>query len=128
MSDETVERKVGGQIEPMSYDYSLFRSPGPGPMSSWKADPPAPLGRLEDVRRRLSDLYPEAAWELSHGSYFGSSKRSPEDACEFQLTPDEEGLCRFVTVRRITREELRELCRALDVIAVDAQTVELIRP
>jgi hypothetical protein len=112
----------------MSYDYSLFRSPGPGPMSSWKAVPPAPLGTLEDVRSRLSELYPEATWERSHGSYFGWSKRLPEDACEFQLTPDEDGLCRFITVRRITRDSLMGLCRALDVIAVDAQKVELIRP
>ena len=109
----------------MSCDYSLFRAPGPGPMASWQAAPPEPLGTLEQIQQRLSAVFPEAIWERWDGSHFG---RTPGGGCEFQITPDGDGVCRFLTVRRVTRAEVEVLCRALDVVAVDAQKTELIRP
>jgi hypothetical protein len=112
----------------MSYDYSVFKAPGAGPMSSWDAAPPPPLGTLEELTQRLSVLFPLLSWQWSGETCFGRSRPSPDRALEFQITPDDDGLCRFLTVRRVTRPELEELCRKLDAVAVDAQKMELIRP
>jgi hypothetical protein len=112
----------------MSYDYSLFVPPGPGPMSSWTAASLMPLGTLEEVERRLSASFPEMAWQRSGGASFGRSRLPEFEEIEFQLTPDADGLCRALTVRRITRRQVEELCRMLGVVAVDSQKVELIRP
>jgi hypothetical protein len=105
----------------MSYDYSLFRAPGPGPMDSWDAAPPSPLGTVDEVKARLSSRYPALAWRQFESSWFS------ESTPEFQLTPEEDGSCRFVTVRRVTRPEIEMLCRMLEVVAVDQQKGELIR-
>jgi hypothetical protein len=43
------------------------------------------------------------------------------------MTPDAEGLVRMLTVRRATREEVVQLCKALALVAVDPG-FELIRP
>ena len=112
----------------MSYDYSLFNAPGPGAMSEWPAEDPPPMGTVEELLARIRLVHPEAAWEESHGTWWGHSSPHPESAIEFQLTPDAQGLCRFLTARRITRDQVLALCRALGVVAVDDQTVELMRP
>jgi hypothetical protein len=84
------------------------------------------MGTADEVKARLGTLFPGASWELSHGAWFGTATRAPEMG--FQLTPDDDGMCRSLTVRRITRAEVQDLCRALGLVAVDAQRVELIRP
>jgi len=108
----------------MSYDYSLFLAPGPGPMSSWPADAPESLGTFDHVKERLAEVLPDTSWQTLRETFFGRS----EVGVEFQITPDADGSCRFVTARRITRAQLETLCRALGVVAVDNQTVEVIRP
>lgn len=112
----------------MSYDYSLFREIGPGPMDAWPAVPPDPMGTADEVKVRLGALFPEATWRLSQGTWFGTSTHAPETAMGFQLSPDDDGRCRWLTVRRVTRTQVQEICRALGLVAVDAQTSELIRP
>lgn len=112
----------------MSYDYSIFRAPGPGPMSSWPAGDPPAMGSFEQLQVLIGRVHPEASWRRLGDTWWGRSSGRPEAAFELQVTPDEHGLCRFLTVRRITRSHVEELCRALDVVAVDNQTVELIRP
>jgi hypothetical protein len=112
----------------MSYDYSVFKAPGPGPMSSWSAAPPSALGTLEEVTQRLSEFFPQVPWRWSGKTCFGRSGESPDPGFEFQITPDDDGLCRFLTVRHVTRSEVEGLCRMLNAVAVDDQKMELIRP
>jgi hypothetical protein len=113
----------------MSYDYSLFKAPGPGPMSSWAPTSPTPLGTLADVQQQLTALFPQVSWQSFGKTCFGRPHPASMDGgMEFQITPDDDGLCRFLTVRRIARPEIEELCRALGVVAVDDQKIELIRP
>lgn len=109
----------------MSYDYTLFIAPAPGPMVSWPAMELIPMGRLDQVKQRLTDFFPGASWRLFGETWFG---RATSDGMEFQVSAGEDGICRHLTVRRITRPELEELCRALGVVAVDTQKMELIRP
>ena len=109
----------------MSYDYSLFIAPGPGPMASWPHVPPAPLGTPDQLRQRVSEIVPGASWRHFADTWFG---RASADGMELQLAGCEDGACRFLIVRRITRPELEALCRALGTVAVDNQTIELIRP
>jgi hypothetical protein len=82
-----------------------------------------PLGTLEEVEQRLSALVPEMAWQRSGAASFGRSRSPAAEGIEFQPTPDDDGLCRALTVRRITRPQLEELCRRLGVVAVDSQNV-----
>lgn len=112
----------------MSYDYSLFREIGPGPMETWPSVPPESMGTADEVKARLGAIFPDASWRHAQGTWFGTSTGAPESAMGFQLSPDADGLCRWLTVRRVTRAEVQELCRALGLVAVDAQKVELIRP
>jgi len=109
----------------MSYDYSLFIAPGPGPMASWPHVPPAPLGTPDQLRQRVSEIVPGASWRHFADTWFG---HATADGMELQLAGGEDGVCRFLIVRRITRPELEALCRALGTVAVDNQTIELIRP
>jgi hypothetical protein len=112
----------------VSYDYSLFRAIGEGPMDTWPAASPEPIGTVDEVKARLGAIFPEASWRLSQATWFGASTHAPETAMGFQLTPDDDRRCRWLTVRRVTRSEVQDLCRALGLVAVDAQKVELIRP
>ena len=97
-------------------------------METWPATSPEPMGTVDEVKTRLGAIFPEASWRLVQDTWFGASAHAPETAMGFQLTPDEDGQCRWLTVRRVTRSEVQDLCRALGLVAVDAQKVELIRP
>ena len=117
----------------MSYDYSLFHAPGPGPMSTWEPVPPAPLGSAEELKARLLGVFPAAGFVQGPGTatWFGHAEPIEQGrggGIEFQMTPEADGLVRFLTVRRIARDEVAVLCRVLGLVAVDNQTVELIRP
>jgi hypothetical protein len=112
----------------MSYDYSLFIAPGPGDMSSWGAVSPAPLGTPSELQDRVSKHFPQTSWEQFGTTIFGHAQLSPDGACDLQITPDDDGQCRWLTARRITRDEVLLLCRVLGLVAVDQQKVELIRP
>jgi hypothetical protein len=74
----------------------------------------------------LAGFCPELAWENFQGAWFGRCEvgRHPE----IQLTPDEDGQLRFITLRRVTRDEVIEIARRLELVAVDDQTCELLRP
>ena len=112
----------------MSYDYSLFIAPGSGDLSSFPVVDPAPLGTLSEVQERLSRLFPDTYWRQFGNTLFGRSQLSPDGHSEFQITPDDDGQCRWLTVRRVKRDEVQRLCQLLGLVAVDQQTMELIRP
>lgn len=107
----------------MSYDYTLFVAPGEGPMSTWPPSDPAALGSVDEVKARLATALTPIRWTYDHGAWFGAT-----ETLELQLTAEPDGTCRFITLRRLTRREVEHVCRALGLVAVDAQTVELIRP
>lgn len=108
----------------MSYDYSLFKAPGPGPMESWPAAEPEPLGTIDDLKRRLAGMFPDIQWEHELGSWFGRWEKRDRYA-EFQVAPESDGQIRFLTIRRAERREVETLSRHLGVVAVDPQRMEL---
>jgi hypothetical protein len=108
----------------MSYDYSLFKAPAPGPMESWPADSLAPLGSLDEVKAILSQWFPVLEWRQFKDTWFGKCADTDRYA-EIQLTPDSDGLLRFMTLRRVQREEVERLCDRLGIVAVDPQRMEL---
>jgi hypothetical protein len=111
----------------MSYDYTLFKAPGPGSMDSWtSATPLEPLGTLDELKDRLAALYPGTTWSAGGEAWFGRWM-SGDSGIEFQITPDRDGALRHLAVRRTPRSEVERVCRHLGVVAVDNQTVELIR-
>jgi hypothetical protein len=117
----------------MSYDYTLFLAPGPGPMSTWEPVPPASLGSVEEVLARLKGVFPAAGFTQEPGTSACFGHAEPIElgrggGIEFQMTPEADGTVRFLTVRRIARDEVATLCRILGLVAVDNQTVDLIRP
>ena len=112
----------------MSYDYLLFIAPGPGDMASWDLVDPAPLGTPSEVQERLSRHFPQTSWRQFGDIIFGSSQISPDGHSELQFSPDDDGQCRWLTARRVTRDDVLQLCRMLGLVAVDPQKMELIRP
>ena len=97
-------------------------------MSEWPVVDPVSLGTLDEVQARLSAFFPETQWRQFGDTAFGESHLSPDGPSEFQITPGEDGQCRWLTARRIRRDEVLRLCELLGLVAVDQQTVELIRP
>jgi hypothetical protein len=97
-------------------------------MPSWPVVEPASLGTLAEVQERLSGLFPDTYWRQLGNTSFGRLQLSPDGHSEFQITPDDDGQCRWLTVRRVARDEVQQLCRLLGLVAVDQQTMELIRP
>jgi hypothetical protein len=108
----------------MSYDYTLFKAPAPGPMESWPAVPPEPLGTVEELKQRLSQSFPDVLWEELRGAWFGRWQDRAGYA-EFQITPESDGSVRFIGMRRVEKEDVEKLCRHLSVVAVDPQKMEL---
>ena len=107
----------------MSYDYSLFKPLGTGPMSSWPAELPAALGSADEVKQALSKVFPNTDWELFEDSWFGRWENGKAHA-EFQFTSESDEMVHFLTMRRAERSEVEKLCGHLDVIALDTQKME----
>lgn len=108
----------------MSYDYSLFKAPGSGPMESWPAEQPESLGSIDEIKKALSVLFPDVSWERSNETWFGRWENGDRYA-EFQMTPEHDGKVRFITMRRTERKDVEALCRQLGVVAIDPQSMEL---
>lgn len=102
----------------------LFIAPAPGPMSTWPVTDLPPLGSIEFVIRRIGEVFPDASWRQLADTWFG---RATADGIEFQVAAGEDGVCRHLTVRRVSRDEVEALCRALGLVAVDPR-FDLIRP
>ncbi|WP_041453229.1 hypothetical protein [Anaeromyxobacter dehalogenans] len=111
----------------MSYDYTVFRAPAEGPMDAWPAEAPPALGSLAEVRQRLDALLHQVTWTQHASTWLGRCEAGPRSA-ELQLTPEADGQVRFVTIRRVERALVEELCAGLGVVAVDPQEMRLYRP
>lgn len=110
----------------MSYDYTVFRAPGEGPMRSWPAAAPPALGSVAEVKQRLDDLLRDVAWTQRDSTWFGGWQAA-EGSAELQLTPEADGQVRFVTIRRVDRPFVEHLCARLGAVAVDPQAMTLYR-
>jgi hypothetical protein len=69
-------------------------------------------------------LFPDIHWDDSQGTWFGLYENG-ERYAEFQISPENDGSIRFLTVRRTERREIESLSRHLGVVAVDTQRMEL---
>jgi hypothetical protein len=107
----------------MSYDYSLFKPLGPGPMSSWPAQLPESLGSTNEVKQALSGIFPGTIWEPFDSSWFGRWESQGASA-EFQLTAESADGIHFLTMRRTERAAVERLCEHLKIMALDQQTME----
>jgi hypothetical protein len=85
----------------MSYDYSLFKPPRPGPMSSWAAQLPESLGSTKEVKQALSGIFPGTLWEPFESSWFGRWESQGAYA-EFQFTSESDDAVHFLTMQNRT--------------------------
>ena len=96
-------------------------------MDTWSSsEPMAPLGELEGVKARLSEHFGPIEWELAGGAWFGRVRDRARYA-ELQLSP-EGGAVRALTLRRIERADVEAVCRLLEVVGLDDQTMCLFAP
>jgi hypothetical protein len=93
-------------------------------MESWPATDPEPLGTIDDLKKSLSGLFPDIHWEHIQGTWFGRYENGDRYA-EFQISTEDDGKIRFLSVRRTERHEVETLSRHLGVVAVDSQRMEL---
>ena len=133
----------------MSYDYLLVKAPDSG------SEPPSgedleavlmafadafagdPIGSVDDVKASLAALYPSLRWqqqkfelpphmlvaELGDWSW---STVSQEGVPAFGLGADGEGQVRMISASRLERAEVERAARALGLMVLDEQTLEIL--
>jgi hypothetical protein len=111
----------------VSYDDSVFRAPAEGPMEAWPSEAPPALGTVAEVRQRVDELLHEVTWTQHESTWFARCDAGPRSA-EVQVTPEADGQARFVTIRRVERALVEELCDRLGLVAVDPQAMRPYRP
>ncbi len=105
----------------MSYSYMFFRPLRDGPMSSWPAEWPPPLGTEAEVKARIGEVFPGIEW---HPPESMGVWEDGDRCAQFTLAQQEDGMIRSVGMSHCAREEVERLARHLGpgVIAMDEQT------
>lgn len=82
----------------MSFDFYLYRAaPGLGSLLQWEKDHAEPLGRPEELRDRISSLFPSLVWqEESDGSLSAESPSGSEERCELSIRASRGDQVQFV--------------------------------
>jgi hypothetical protein len=95
-----------------------------------------PIGSLEAVKASLQGLFPSLRWQQQKfeiaphmlvsdlGDWSWSSAGA--DAPGFSLGADGDGLVRIISASRIERDELDRAARALGLMVLDEQTLEML--
>jgi hypothetical protein len=134
----------------MSYEYLLVKAPAELArttaadenmeavlMAFAEAFSGEPIGSLEAVKAALQGLFPALRWqqlnlemprhllvaELGDWSW---NSASPGDAPEFALGADDDGQVRIISASRVERVELEQVARALGLMVLDEQTLEIL--
>ena len=134
----------------MSYDYLLAKGPpelagasatddnvGAVLMAFAEAFAGEPIGSLENVKAALQGLVPSVHWrrqkfeiaphllvaELGDWSW---STTSQPDSPDFSLGADAGGQVRIISAARIERAEVERIARALGLMVLDEQTLEIL--
>jgi hypothetical protein len=115
----------------MSYSYALVRTREQGPMSTWDEASTEPIGSMEEVKASIDKVFPGltwSRWELSSGPRWASRSPSGDSSAEFSMSvPDGEPV-RTILVSGVSRHQLEQLCLSMQVVAIDCQSAEVLRP
>jgi hypothetical protein len=134
----------------VSYDYLMVRAPA-GAIPDLSADEDLeaallafaeafggePIGSLDAVKTSISGLFPSLRWQqqkfelaphmlVAQLGDWSWSTASGADAPEFSLGLDEDGHVRIISASRVERDELNQVARALGLLVLDEQTLEML--
>ena len=134
----------------MSYEYLLVKAPAelavPSAadenmesvlMAFAEAFSGEPIGSLDGVKAALQGLFPTLRWqqqkiemhphmlvaELGDWSW---NSASPGNGPDFALGADDDGQVRIISASRVERNELERAARALGLMVLDEQTLEIL--
>lgn len=108
----------------MGYDYILMHPLGDAPLGEWPSEEPPLLGPLAEIQRKLSELCPHIVWDNNHTRNYSGC-----DCCgQFMLLPDSANQVSAIHVSHIHRRDVERIARSLGIVAIDSQTMELMRP
>jgi hypothetical protein len=105
----------------VGYDYMFFRPLRAGPMSTWPAEQPPPLGTVAEVKARLAEVFPGIHWRAPN--FRVATWDDGEEHAEFIVAPEPDGTVRSFSMTHCARADAERLARYFGpaVIALDPQ-------
>lgn len=107
----------------MGYSYSFFRPLRDGPMSTWPAEQPPPLGTVAEVKAQLAAVFPGIRWHAPR--FILATWDEANEHAEFLVMPEPDGMVRSFGMTHCARKDVERMARHLGpaVIALDPQTM-----
>ena len=99
-------------------------------MNQWEEMHASPLGTMEEVKKQVSDLYPEIAWERSGKYWSGLGPNRPTDPyLDVLLSEEGPGKCFFVVLNKAPPSIMRNIMEAMKLNYVCApESHDLVDP
>lgn len=99
-------------------------------MNQWGKMHAGPLGTMEEVKKQVSALYSEIAWERSGKYWAGLGPNRPADPyLDVLLSEEEPGKCFFVVLNKAPPSVMRKIMEAMKLNYVCApESGDLVDP
>lgn len=105
----------------MSFNFYLYRAAeGLPPMNEWEAMHAAPLGKMEEVVRKLDAVLGGLHWSVVEDAWNGLGTEQDRCYLDIWLHPDEDGVLRFIVMNKAPPSAMRKVCSAFDLNYVAA--------
>ncbi len=113
----------------MSFLFYLYRAPdGLPPINRWSEMHATPLGSAEQVKEKLSSLYPALKWKKQDKFWYGLTDQI-DPYLDIMLTEEEQNNCFFVVLNKAAPSIMRKIMEALNLNYVSApESDDLVDP
>src|SRR5690349_3542848 len=108
----------------MSVSWLIYRAdPKAGPINSWDSDRSDGIARVDAVRRRLSEIFPDLVWTEGSITYSGAthtyhsalSRGAGADYVDLQIRAEADGLVHVISARKASPSVVRRIVEAFSL-------------